>query len=118
MIKYAKIINEKTKEVQVGLGTNDAYYIAHGFKKLEVEQCVWNGAWYLAGFCPEEPAEHIKERRVNKIKAELYKKDIKSARSVRAILAGTATESDKQYLATIEAEVAALREELKELQGE
>lgn len=117
MIKYAKIINEKTKEVQVGLGTNDEYYIAHGFKKLEVEQCVWNGAWYLAGFCPEEPAEHAKERRVNEIKAELYKKDIKSARSVRAILAETATEADRQFLVAVEAEVQALRKELKELEG-
>ena len=117
MIKYAKIINEKTKEVQVGLGTNDAYYIAHGFKKLEVEQCTWNGAWYLAGFCPEEPAEHIKERRINEIKAELCKKDVKSARSVRAILAGTATEDDRQYLINVEDEVQTLRKELKELEG-
>lgn len=118
MIKYAKVINEETKQCEVGTGTNDTFYRKIGMKKLDVEQCSWNGKWYLTGHVPSEPEEHAKQTRIAQIKTELASKDEKSTRSVRAILAGTATEDDKQYLATIEAEVVALREELKELQGE
>lgn len=118
MIIYAKVIDENTKQCEIGVGTNDTFYRKIGMKKLDVKQCSWNGKWYLTGHVPQEPEEMVKQKRIAQIKEELASKDEKSTRSVRAILAGTATEADKQYLTTIEAEVIALREELKELQGE
>ena len=117
MIKYAKVIDEETKQCEVGVGTNDAFYRKIGMKKLDVEQCSWNGKWYLTGYVPSEPEEHKKQKRIAQIKEELASKDEKSTRSVRAILAGTATEADRQFLINVEAEVQALRQELRELEG-
>ena len=38
MLKYAKVINKDTKQCDVGIGTNIAYYIAEGFTEMSVEQ--------------------------------------------------------------------------------
>lgn len=65
MLKYAKIINEETKEVSVFLGTDIEWAVSEGFKEQEVEQA-WNGDWYLVGYAPEKPAptkEEIAQRR-------------------------------------------------------
>lgn len=43
--------------------------------------------------------------------------DRRSARALRAVVAGTATEEDKAKLAEIETEAAALRATLAELEG-
>ena len=51
---YAKIINEQTKQCDVGIGTNIAFYQKLGMEEMEVEQA-YNGAWYVAGYAPEEP---------------------------------------------------------------
>ena len=61
MIKYAKIINEATKECSVGLGTNAAFYRKIGMKKQDVEQA-YNGNWYLTGYVPAKPAPTILEQ--------------------------------------------------------
>lgn len=53
---YAKIINEETKQCEVGLGTNTAFYQSIGMTEMEVEQA-WNGQWYLKGYAPEKPVE-------------------------------------------------------------
>lgn len=52
--RYAKIIDEKTKEVQVGVGCPDEYYIEIGMTLMEVEYA-YNGNWYLAGYAPVKP---------------------------------------------------------------
>lgn len=117
MIKYAKVINEETKECQVGLGTNSQYYIAQGFTEQDVEKCEWNGSWYLAGYVPEKPEEMQKQERINELKFQLNQLDDKSTRSIRAILAETATEEDRNYLANLEEQAEQVREELKELIG-
>ena len=54
MKKYAKIINEQTKEVQIGVGVNDEYYIEIGMTLMDVEQA-YNGLWYVEGYAPIEP---------------------------------------------------------------
>lgn len=59
MKKYAKIIDEQTKEVEIGVGVNDEYYIEIGMKKMDVEQA-YNGNWYVKGYTPEEPEEDKK----------------------------------------------------------
>lgn len=64
MIKYAKIIDETTKECQVGLGTNEAYYKKIGMKKAEVHQSEEEetlGKWYLDEFLPEEEQEQVQQ---------------------------------------------------------
>jgi hypothetical protein len=54
MKKYAKIINESTKQVQVGVGCPDEYYIEIGMTLMDVEQA-YNGLWYIEGYAPIEP---------------------------------------------------------------
>lgn len=58
---YAKIINEDTKEVQVGLGDNIKYYESLGMINLEVEQA-YNGSWYLKGYAPAKPQPTLQEQ--------------------------------------------------------
>lgn len=65
---YAKIINEQTKECQVGDGTNIAYYKSIGMSEMEVEQA-YNGAWYLKGYAPTKPEPTLSEQ-VAKLEAE------------------------------------------------
>ena len=36
MIRYARIINEETKEVQVGVGCPDEYYVEIGMTEMEM----------------------------------------------------------------------------------
>lgn len=62
MKKYAKIINEETKQCEVGLGTNSEFYASLGMKKQEVEQS-YTGEWYLAGYAPKKPLSEIKEEK-------------------------------------------------------
>lgn len=61
MIKYAKIVNEETGLVEVGLGTNSAFYQSIGMTEMDVEQA-YNGRWYLVGFAPEKPEPTIEEQ--------------------------------------------------------
>ena len=56
MKKYAKIINEETKEVSIGTGTNSAFYQSIGMTEIEVEEG-YDGSWYLKGYAPEKPIE-------------------------------------------------------------
>jgi hypothetical protein len=54
MKKYAKIIDNKTKEVQIGVGCPDEYYIEIGMTLMDVEQA-YNSAWYVLGYAPAKP---------------------------------------------------------------
>lgn len=58
---YAKIINEETKEVSVGVGTNTKFYKSIGMTEMDVEQA-YNGQWYVKGYAPEEPETEIQIR--------------------------------------------------------
>lgn len=63
MIKYAKIINEETKEVVIGLGTNTDFYKSIGMAEMKVEQA-YNGAWYVSGFAPQKTEMSYVEKRI------------------------------------------------------
>lgn len=65
---YAKIVNEETKEVSVGLGTDVEFYKSIGMEGMDVEQA-WNGSWYLKGYAPQKPEPTIEEQ-VAKLEAE------------------------------------------------
>lgn len=61
MIKFAKVINEETKQCDVGLGTNTEYYTKLGMIEQDVEQS-YNGNWYLVGYAPTKPEPTLQER--------------------------------------------------------
>lgn len=60
-LKYAKVVNEKTKLCEVGLGTNKAYYESIGMVEMDVEPA-YDGNWYLYGYAPKQPAPTIEEQ--------------------------------------------------------
>ena len=66
MKKYTKIVNEKTKACEVGLGTNVSFYQSIGMIEQEVEQG-FNGQWYLLGYAPEKPLDELKQEKHNEI---------------------------------------------------
>jgi hypothetical protein len=55
MIKYAKIVNNETKQCEVGTGTNAEFYKSIGMTEMEVEQA-FDGQWYLKGYAPKKVA--------------------------------------------------------------
>ena len=63
MLKYAKIINEETKECAVGTGTNADFYKSIGFEALDVEQS-YEGRWYISGHAPAKPEPTYAEKRL------------------------------------------------------
>ena len=58
MKKYAQIIDEETKSVSVGIGTNTDFYTSIGMELMDVEQG-YDGNWYVAGHAPVKPQELI-----------------------------------------------------------
>ena len=74
MKKYAKVINEETKEVSIGTGTNSAFYKSIGMIEMEVEQA-YDGSWYLVGFAPEKPLPTYEEVRQTREALYREKKD-------------------------------------------
>lgn len=60
MKKYAKIINEETKQCEVGIGTNEKFYQSIGMTEQEVEQA-YDGSWYLKGYAPSKPQSKIEK---------------------------------------------------------
>lgn len=66
MKKYAKIVNEKTKACEIGLGTNASFYQSIGMIEQEVEQG-FNRQWYLLGYAPKKPLDELKQEKHNEI---------------------------------------------------
>lgn len=60
---YAQIVDEKTKKLAVGLGTNSAFYESVGMVEMEVEQA-YDGQWYVKGYAPLQPLEQMKEEMI------------------------------------------------------
>ena len=61
MKKYATIINQETKECNVGIGTNIEFYKSLGMKLMDVEEA-YNGNWYLEGYAPVKPQPTLQEQ--------------------------------------------------------
>lgn len=61
MIKYAKLVDVETKVCEVGLGTNEKYYLSLGMTKQDVE-LGYDGSWYLYGYAPKQPELTIEEQ--------------------------------------------------------
>lgn len=69
-------------------------------------------AW---GLTAAEKAEQEKQTQIESLKYQLVKIDEKSARSMRAIIAGTATDDDRDFLANLETQAEQIREQIKQL---
>lgn len=74
MKKYAKVINQKTKLCEVGLGTNAKFYKSIGMIEMDVEQA-YNGSWYLKGYAPAKPQEIINQERITELEEYLKSTD-------------------------------------------
>ena len=61
---YAKIVNDETKLVVVGGGSDIEYYQSIGFSEMEVEKA-WNGSYYLQGYAPQKPIEAYKNEKLD-----------------------------------------------------
>lgn len=71
MQKWSKVKNDSTKEVEVGLGTNEAFYKSIGYSLNDVEQA-YNGHWYLLGYAPNQSVEEQNEA-VRQTRESLYR---------------------------------------------
>lgn len=65
-MEYARIINENTKEVQVGVGCDEDYYIEIGMTPMEVE-LAYDGNYYVKGYAPQLPPPTEEELRLQEI---------------------------------------------------
>ena len=109
MIKYAKLINEETKQCEVGIGTNDEFYKSIGLIEMDVEYCDWNGSWYLTGYAPEKP-EPSHDEVIKKQIQEL--EDKITQRNMRGAILGDEFAMNK--ITEIESEIAELRKQLED----
>jgi hypothetical protein len=113
--RYARIINEETKEVQVGVGCPDEYYVEIGMTEMEVEQA-YNGLWYVAGYAPvlPEPTVEEKNEAIKQTRANLYAEliDPLHAERQRKVVLETWTEADEaEYVEQVKALTAKIQEE-------
>ena len=113
--RYARIINEETKEVQVGVGCPDEYYVEIGMTEMEVEQA-YNSLWYVAGYAPvlPEPSVEEKNEQIRQTRASLYSSlvDPLHAEKQRKVILGTWSEEDEeQYVAKVKELTAKIQEE-------
>lgn len=106
MIKYAKIENEETKEVSVGLGSDVSFYQSVGMEEMDVEEA-YNGNWYLKGYAPAKPAPTVKEQ------VQALETQTGLTRAVRELVLAEGSGASgyvKQQAQEIEALAAPLRE--------
>lgn len=85
MKKYAKIINEETKQCEVCFDENLAYCEFIGMTEIEVEQA-YNGFWYVKGYAPEKSAKETAQEKIEELKDELAKSDYIDNKFIEAIV--------------------------------
>lgn len=107
MIKYAKLVNEETKEVEVGLGSNEQFYKSIGMTPMDVEQA-YTGVWYLKGYAPVKPHNQEIKEQIDALESQI------TDRNVRGAILGDEFAINK--LTQIEAQIEELRHQLEEQQ--
>ena len=63
---YAQIIDEETKQVNIGIGTNTTFYKSIGMTEMEVEQA-YNGSYYLKGYAPTQNLDELKYEKLSEL---------------------------------------------------
>lgn len=63
---YAQIIDEETKQVNIGIGTNTTFYKSIGMTEMEVEQA-YNGSYYLKGYAPIQNLDELKSEKLSEL---------------------------------------------------
>ena len=105
---YAKIINEKTKLVDIGFGDDKDFYQLIGMTEMEVEQA-YNGEWYVKGYAPKPPQDELNAQEAAKMKSILEKM---ATNAMMAQLAGgdiaTQQAAYQSNIATLSDDVALL----------
>ena len=107
MLKFAKIINEETKQVQIGVGVDNEYYTAIGMTEMEVEQA-YTDNWYLAGYAPTKPEptqDEIIKQQIKELEQQI------TQRNIRGAVLGDEFAINK--LTEIEEQIEELRKQLK-----
>lgn len=98
---YAKIINEETKQCEVGVGTNVEFYKSIGMVDMAVEQA-YDGAWYVEGYAPQKPAPTKEEQEQARANAYAEEIDPLHARKARKTILDEWTEEDEsEYVAKV-----------------
>ena len=115
MIKYAKIIDEATKQCEVGIGTNAKFYKSIGMTEMDVEQA-YDGGWYVAGFAPVQPEPTIDEQNavISEKRASEYARliDPLHAEKARKTVLGEWTEElESEYVAKVKALTKQIQDE-------
>ncbi len=114
MLKWAKVIDEETKQCEVGLGDDASYYLQHHMHKMDVEQAC-NGSWFLKGYAPSRKLPSWVENRINELKELLKEYDYIGVK----IATGCATIDDyKNEIALCEEYRKEIRELQKIVQGD
>ncbi len=107
---FAKIINNKTKEVQVGTGSNVKFYQSLGMTEMEVEQA-YDGSWYVEGYAPAKPAPTDEEQRQARANAYAIEVDPLMAEYSRKKTFNLFEEGEEEaLLAEIEAKVESIKQ--------
>ena len=101
--KYAIIVNQETKAVNVGLGTNVKFYQSIGMTEMQVEQA-YNGQWYVAGYAPQKPQRDVILEQINNLEKSI------TARNLRSAIQGDSFALSK--IAEVETQIAELRKQL------
>lgn len=107
MLRYAKIINNETKEVQIGVGVNEEFYKAIGMSEMEVEQA-YTGIWYVKGYAPIKPEpthEEIIKQQILDLESQI------TSRNLRGAIFGDEFAINK--IQEIEEQIDALRKQLE-----
>ena len=63
---YAQIIDEETKQVNIGTGTNTTFYKSIGMTEMDVEQA-YNGSYYLKGYAPTQNLDELKSEKLSEL---------------------------------------------------
>lgn len=113
MLMYAKILNDETKEVSVGFGTNTAFYEKIGMTLQDVES--YDGRYFLAGYAPEEPKESEADKAQDEIyRLELEQKPRLMREAINDLKAGLKSSYALDKLAEIDEEIVKQRAIIQE----
>lgn len=111
MIKYAKILDEKTGLCEVTFSADAEFCKSIGMSELDVKKSDIDNSWYLAEKClmktDEEKINEKNTKRIAEIKAELIELDNKTIRPLRA--------GEMEKLEELEKQAEALRAELQNI---